>query len=251
MKIAIIGALDEEIKPLFKDIKSVSKEKIGVKTYYRGILYNQQVVFAISGWGKVASSLTTTVLLSRFGADVVLFFGTAGALDPKIKIGDVVIAKELIQHDLDPRPIYPRYQIPHLRMSRIPTDTRLGKLSLIAAKDFVKSGLKQNIDKSILKKFNITNPRVYTGLIGSGDQFISDSSARREIRRRIPGIKCIEMEGASVAQVCYEYNRTPCVIVRIISDAANHDAKFDFPLFISKVAGFYTSGIIRKLFSHF
>src|SRR4030042_4123771 len=128
MKIAIMGAMKEEVNLLLKQMRSVSREKIGLRTYYSGLLYGRRVVLTTSGWGKVASCSTATVLLSHFGVKTFLFFGTAGAIDKKIEIGDIVIADELIQYDLDPRPIFPRYEIPGLGISKIPTDPHLRRL---------------------------------------------------------------------------------------------------------------------------
>ena len=97
-----------------------------------------------------------------------------------------------------------------------------------------------------LANLAITKPSIYTGLIASGDQFISSSEKQAELLQALPDLLAVEMEGAAVAQVAYEYN-LPFIVIRIISDKANHEAVIDFPRFIDKVASHFTAGIIQQL----
>ena len=244
MRIGIMGAMNEEVAPLISDVKNRTQEDIGVRTYHSGLLYDKDVVVTASGWGKTASASAATTLLVHCGAEIIILFGVAGAASGELNIGDVIVAKDLIHHDLDPSPIFPKYQVPLLGMSRFETDTRLRNYAISAVKKFISSGIiEHSIDNPA--RFHITKPAIYQGLIASGDQFISSTDVLSQLRNVFPDIKCVEMEGASVAQVCYEH-KIPLAVVKVISDKADKSAKTDFPLFLSKVISHYSRGIIQN-----
>lgn len=246
MRIGIIGAMNEEVALILSDMKTISQDFIGNRNYYTGFLHGMDVVLTFSGWGKVASASTTTVLLIRYGVEAIIFSGVAGAASPELNIGDIVVATELVQHDLDASPIFPKYQVPLLGISRFKTDTHLQKNATWAAESFVSSDIAKEIPRDLLVEFDISKPTVHRGLIASGDQFITDPIALANIRNIFPRLKCIEMEGASVAQICYEYN-IPFVVIRTISDRAGKNAEAEFNPFILKVASHYSRGIVRNL----
>jgi adenosylhomocysteine nucleosidase len=93
----------------------------------------------------------------------------------------------------------------------------------------------------------MSQPAIHHGLVASGDQFLADTAKTGELRRLLPGVLCTEMEGAAVAQTCYELGETPCAVVRVISDRADHTAAVDFLRFIDEVAEYLTGGIVRTL----
>ena len=246
MRIGIMGAMDEEVALILSDMENIRSEKIGIRTYHSGSLYDKDVVLAVSGWGKVASASTATAMLIGYSVETIIFSGVAGAACDELNIGDIVIASQLVQHDLDASPIFPKYQVPLLGISHFKTDAKLKKAAISAAENFASNEISSHIDSNTLSEFAITKPKVYEGLIASGDKFISSCEALAEIKKDFPDLKCVEMEGAAVAQVCYEHN-VPLTVVRVISDKADSDAEINFPLFISKVASQYSRGIICNL----
>ncbi len=111
----IISAMQEEIQALLNELKNVSTSEKGMRTYYSGTLFNQEVVLVFSRWGKVASAATTTQLINDFDIDEIIFTGVAGGIKEELNIGDIVIGKHLYQHDLDARPFYNQFEIPILK----------------------------------------------------------------------------------------------------------------------------------------
>lgn len=246
MSIGIISAMKEEIQAIHNYLELKTKVVKGMRTYYQGKLFNQDVILVFSRWGKVASATTVTQLINDFEVDEILFTGVAGGIENKIKIGDIVIGKGLYQHDMDASPILPKFEIPLLGKSSFHTDQTKTKSLYSAAKNFLTQidthGLKQ-----VLDTFNIDQPVVHLGDIASGDQFISDSTHRDTIKKELPDVLCVEMEGAAVAQVCFEYN-VPFTIIRTISDNSNNNSHLDFPKFAKEIASEYALGVIKNYF---
>jgi adenosylhomocysteine nucleosidase len=248
MKIGIIGAMKEEINLLQEDLINPIKETFGKRDYFTGKLYNQHVTLVFSRWGKVASASTTTTLIDRFGVDLVIFTGVAGAISSQLNIGDIVISSELVQHDLDVSKlqIYKRFEVPLLGRTHFQADLKYIELSKESALHYIENEMHAEIDSSILQEFNIRKPTVIVGLIASGDQFISNQEVVNKLRSDLIDLQCVEMEGAAVAQVCFEYN-VPVVVIRSISDKADHSAIIDFPGFTDKVASYFSRGVVRNL----
>ena len=259
MRIGIIGASKEEVLHILEDLQESSHESIGKRRYYTGTLYGQDVVLNISGWGKVASASAATAMILRFGVDKIIFCGVCGAASGELNIGDIIIASKLVQHDLDAQPIFAKYQVPPLGIScfhlgldfvREPTyfevDPTLQKAAYEAAQNFVTDSINEDIPKELLNQFNITKPGICQGLIATGDQFIRSVEKMNELQSELPDIKAVEMEGAAVAQVC-KHHGIPFACIRIISDKADHSAVIDFPAFISKIASYFTRGIVREM----
>ncbi len=113
-RIGILGAMPEEINGIVSLLKDKTEVVKGMRTYYLGSINNIEVVVVFSRWGKVASATTVTHLIVEFGITELFFTGVAGAINPDLNIGDIVIASSLIQHDLDARPIMKRFEIPLL-----------------------------------------------------------------------------------------------------------------------------------------
>jgi len=104
------------------------------------------------------------------------------------------------------------------------------------------------IDKEKALTFGITQPKVIISDIASGDQFISEAHAVSKLKTELPTVFCVEMEGAAIAQVCYEYNIL-FSIIRIISDKANDNAHIDFPKFAKEIASHYALGVLKEYFN--
>ncbi len=243
--IGIISAMQEEIQALLHQLQNVSTTIKGMRTYYTGTLYNRRVILVFSRWGKVASAVTTTQLINDFDVNEIIFTGVAGGIIETLNIGDVVIGKNLYQHDLNASPFYEKLEIPILKKKYLET-TNTNQL-LEATTLFIKNYNKY-ISTEDAQNFNITKPKVIIGDIASGDQFISSVKKIKKLNKLIPTATCVEMEGAAVAQVCYEYN-VPFSIIRIISDKANDNATIDFSKFSHKIASYYALGILKNYFA--
>jgi adenosylhomocysteine nucleosidase len=218
-----------------------------MRTYYLGKICNIEVVVVFSRWGKVASATTVTHMIVEFGITKLFFTGVAGAINPDLNVGDIVIGSSLVQYDLDARPIMNRFEIP-----------LLGKTMLCPPKDIldlVFENIKELISNESLihllspkqrEKFSLSNPKVVVGQIASGDRFFASNDDKENLLAVLPEVLCVEMEGASVAQVCFEYN-IPYVIIRTISDKANDNSVIDFKEFVSQVASKFGVEIIKKI----
>lgn len=246
MTIAIMSAMAEENAALVTQMTGVFTTKVGGRTYHQGELWGHSVVLVFSHWGKVAAASTATYLITGLGAKEIIFTGVAGGIDQDLSIGDIVIGHQLYQHDMDASPIIPRHEIPLLGSATIESDSKRREQLDQAAKQFIEKDLAHTLSVELRQEFGLDKPKVITGDIASGDQFISSDKAVSDLRSRLPSVSCVEMEGAAVAQVCQAFH-TPFSIIRTISDAANDEAGVDFPKFINEVAKLYSLGILRCL----
>lgn len=244
-----MGAMPEEINGLIPLMNNCTQSTIGMRTYYSGNINGIATVLVFSRWGKVAAASTVATLIHQFNITELIFTGVAGAVSDSLKIGDIVIAKRLLQHDMDARPLMPQYEIPLLGKTYFDcADAQLLIATQAVAQLLADNNLHQTITAEALKEFNITTPKLYVGDIASGDQFFSENAQKEQLVKNLPGILCVEMEGAAVAQVCFE-NDIPFTIIRTISDAANDESHINFPSFINTIAGRYSIAIIQNMYS--
>ena len=246
--IGIMAAMHEELKRIVTMLEDVTEEKVGHKTVYIGLLNQKQVVVVFSGWGKVASASTTTMLVERYKITKLVFTGVAGAIPQHLEIGDIVIGETFVQHDMDCAGVLgiKRFEIRLLSITEISASAGELRLANQAAGKYLDDDLNGDVETSELANLGITNPTIYTGLIASGDQFINSIEKQQELIEALPELLAVEMEGAAVAQVAYEYS-LPFTVIRIISDKANHHSMADFPRFIEKVASHFAAGIVNRL----
>ncbi|MGM0518638.1 MAG: 5'-methylthioadenosine/adenosylhomocysteine nucleosidase [Campylobacterota bacterium] len=227
-KIAIMGAMEEEIEPLLSYFDNVNVVDYADNKFYEVNFNGLDIVIAYSKIGKVFASLTATTMIEKFGCDTLLFSGVAGAINPKLEIGDLIIADKLCQHDLD----ITAFGHPH---GYVP-----GGNVYIDTSDKLK-----NIAKEVAyeNKLNIIE-----GTIATGDQFVHSDEQKDRIKENFDA-DALEMEGASVAVVCKSLN-IPFFILRAISDTANMEANFDFDEFLktsAKNSADYIIKIIQKI----
>ncbi|WP_291949675.1 5'-methylthioadenosine/adenosylhomocysteine nucleosidase [Campylobacter sp.] len=214
MKIAILGAMPEEITPLLETLKEYDKVEYANNTYYLAKYKNHELVIAYSKIGKVNSTLSATILIEKFKAEIMLFTGVAGAFNPNLEIGDLVYATKLVQYDLDISAFgHPLGFVPGNEIF-IKTDDKLNALALKVA--------------------NELNIKIQSAIIATGDEFICDENKKNKIREIFNADAC-EMEGASVALVC-DALKIPCFVLRSMSDKAGEKAEFDFDEFVEKSA---------------
>ena len=210
-KIAILGAMKEEIEPILEKIENIKYSNYADNIFYEGQINGKEVVLAHSKVGKVFASLSATTLIEKYGCDILLFIGVAGGVNSDLRIGDFVIAKKLCQHDVDISVFgHPFGYISESEVF-IETNEELRDIgaSIALEKDF----------------------KFIEGTIATGDQFIADNDKKEWIKETF-NADCIEMEGASVAVVCKSLG-IPFFIIRSISDSADTDASFNFQEFLN------------------
>jgi adenosylhomocysteine nucleosidase len=246
--LGIISALPDEITAVIESLTEVSTQALGSRRYHQGNFEQCPVVAVFSGWGKVAAAATTTQLIAAYDVTDLVFTGVAGAVQHGLAIGDVVVGTDLMQHDMDASPIFPRYEVPLLGKASMATDAALRSRLRVAAQEFLTVDLAAAVPASSLDWFHVATPRVIEGVIASGDQFIDSAEEIDGLRRRLPQVACVDMEGAAVAQVCEGY-AMPFGIVRTISDSADENAPHDFPRFAREIAGRYSLGILARFVS--
>jgi len=243
-----MAAMQEEIDTLLKELPADSEVvDDGRRTYHSGHLWGTPVVVAFSRWGKVAAATTATHLISDFCVAEILFTGVAGASQPWLKIGDIVVGARLWQHDMDARPFFPRHEIPLLGRTSFASDEKRRNQLLQAAAAFLRDDLPKATSEATRAAFHIQSPKAIEGDIASGDKFFAHRAELVDLLLRLPTIAAIDMESAAVAQVCHEYS-VPFTVVRTISDAADESAAHDFPRFLRQVASAYSHGILKRLF---
>lgn len=243
MKIGIIGAMHEEIMHLLKEMEVERTVERGKRIFYEGRLYGRSVVLVFSRWGKVAAATTATQLIVEFGVQRIVFTGIAGAIDPELNVGDVVIGRKFFQHDMDARPLMSRYEIPLTGRTCFESDEADIHSAFTAINHFLHE---KDAFHAHLAQLGIESPKVVVGDIVSGDQFVHTDSVRNDILENLPEVACVEMEGAAVAQVCADFD-IPLLVIRTISDKANHESEITFSVFLEEVAAEYAHCILQKL----
>jgi adenosylhomocysteine nucleosidase len=240
--IAIMAAMKEEMVGLASALQGARTIHNGSRQFNTGTLHGQPVVLVLSRIGKVAAATTATALVERFDVSAIVFTGVAGGLASGVNVGDMVVASEFIQHDMDASPLFAPLEIPLYGRAHFPTDIALTQSLRAVAQDILKNPA-QWIDNKTLKDLHVQSPKVHSGLVLSGDRFVSTSSESQALQQRLPLALAVEMEGAAVAQVCHDYE-VPFAAVRTISDRADDAATTDFSRFIQEVASRYTSALI-------
>jgi adenosylhomocysteine nucleosidase len=243
-RLGLISALHQEQAGLIQTMQDAQTVSRGMRDYVSGSLWDIECVCVLSRIGKVAAAATAATLIERFGVTHILFTGVAGAVDKQVRVGDIVVADLLAQHDMDASPLFPRFEVPLLGQSLFSTDVHMTDLICDAANDFIQHRL-TDIPPEDRTAFGLQQPRVHRGLIASGDEFIHRQPRRTALKQAFPELLAVEMEGAAVAQVCFEFG-IPFAVVRTISDSANEDAPLDFMQFIERVAARYAFGIVRR-----
>lgn len=229
--IGIIGAMDEEVAKLKECIEEVAIQTIASMDFYHGKLSGKEVVVVRSGIGKVNAAICAQILVDHYHVCAIINTGIAGSLNADINIGDIVLSKTALQHDVDAVSFgYDPAVIPRMETSVFDGDEHL-----------------INIAKEVCEE-KIHDIRVFVGRVVSGDQFISDKAKKEWLIENFKA-DCTEMEGAAIAHAAY-LNQIPFLIIRAISDKADDSAHMDYPEFESmaiKNSVLLLKSIIEKL----
>ncbi|MBN1184659.1 MAG: 5'-methylthioadenosine/adenosylhomocysteine nucleosidase [Bacteroidales bacterium] len=231
--VVIIGAFNEEIEYLVENMNEPEKVIIEGLQFTKGIIHEKTVIVGISGIGKVNAAMTTALVIESFHPGYIIFTGIAGGLNPLLCPGDLIIGERTVQHDLlfiGSDTIYsyiPKNPLTgQLNPVYFNADSNLFAIALQAAKNLDTTKLAVNEEYGL--------PKVMSGTIVSGDAFIASSDKKGDLISRFHA-DAVEMEGAAVAQVCYQFN-VPCLVIRSISDSADDKAKVTLETFYKQAA---------------
>ncbi len=225
MKIAVIGAMEQEVELLRKKIENAETKEIANSEFTIGTYKNHEVILLKSGIGKVNAAMTTAILLSEYKPDYVINTGSAGGYDPTLSVGAIVISDEVRHHDVDVTAFgYEMGQVPQLPAA-FKSDAHLMKLAEEAVKE-------------------IGEHEAATGLIATGDIFMHNPEKVEEVRGHFPQMKACEMEAAAVAQVCHQFE-VPFVVIRSLSDIAGKESSISFDKFLPVAAKHSTEIVLR------
>ncbi len=201
----IAGAVEEEVWCIIENLSQDSVSQWGRRLVHTGKLKNQEVVVMTTGVGKVKAAASIQYLLDHFPVDTVIFAGMAGSVNPEVKVGDIVISQEVVQHDFD---LAGKGKVDEMKTPWFEADPGLIDLAVKASHEL---GFGENC---------------HVGKILTGDQAIIDSKKRQWLWDTFCG-DCVEMEGAAVASVCSQSN-IPFVLIRAITDLADGNTQNDF-----------------------
>ena len=226
-KIGIIGAMDLEVDALKEKMTGVTITTRARMDFYEGKLNHADVVVVRCGIGKVNAALCVQILADLFDVTHVINTGVAGSLNAALDIGDILISRDVIHHDVDVRIFgYPLGEVPQLGTRAFPAEETMAELAV---------ELCGQVNPDI---------RVKLGRVVSGDQFISDSEVKARLIEEFQA-DCTEMEGASIAQGAW-LNGLPFLIIRAISDKADDSAQMDYPTF-ERAAAVHSARLVEAL----
>jgi adenosylhomocysteine nucleosidase len=221
MKAGIIGAMEPEVAILKAKLTNAKSVEHAGYTFHQGQLDGSDVVIVQSGIGKVAAALATAVLIDRFNVDYVVNTGSAGGFDTQLKVGDIVVSSEVRYHDVDLTAFgYEVGQLPANPAAFIPHN------DLVLA---AKAGIAQ------LSQDGKGNIQAITGLIATGDTFMTKEEDVAKARANFPTMAAVEMEGAAIAQTCLQL-KTPFVVIRSLSDIAGKESPHTFEEYLETAA---------------
>ena len=244
--VAILGAFDEEVAILEAQLVAPRAHTIEGIQFMAGTLNKQSVVIARTGVGKVNAAMTATLIIEHFQPNKVIFTGVAGGLNPDLQIGDIVIAQKTAQHDLG------RLESAELENFGVRNPINGKRNPVFFPAD---PGLLQITETAIadikLNPFQTPqgqrHPRIIKGTVVTGDMFIAFDAKKRALHKNL-GADAVEMEGAAVAQICWQ-NNVPCLVIRSLSDNAGAEASEDFKKYY-KIAARNSATLVTRIISH-
>jgi len=234
--IGLICAIPQELAHLRGALADARSENVAHTVFDTGTIDGHDVVLAGSGMGKVNAALVTTLLADRFGCRAVVFSGVAGGLDPRLAIGDIVVADMVIQHDAG---MLENERVQVYQPGYVPVINPTDQLGYPTDPDLLGRVRRR------LEGISIPGQIVY-GTVLSGDQYLNCDMTRERLLGELGG-QAVEMEGGAVAQVCEAFG-IPWLVIRALSDLAGGNALFDFTTFVDQAAA-SSAAILRRLLS--
>ncbi|MBD1382059.1 5'-methylthioadenosine/S-adenosylhomocysteine nucleosidase [Metabacillus arenae] len=226
MKIAIIGAMEEEVTILRNKLENKEQKIIAGCEFTTGSFNGKEVILLKSGIGKVNAALSTAILLDRYQPDYVINTGSAGGFHHSLNVGDVIISTEVRHHDVDVTAFGYEYgQVPGLPAAFLP-DPMLVENAVAAAK-------------------TVSSSQVVKGIIATGDSFMNDPVRVEFVRTKFSELHAVEMEAAAISQVCHQF-KVPFVIIRALSDIAGKESDISFEQFL-ETAAVNSSQLVLKI----
>lgn len=217
MKIGIIGAMEPEVSVLRDQISNLTTEQYAGIEFYSGQINGNDVVVSLSGIGKVAAAVSTTLLIEKYAPDCIINTGSAGGFDPQLNVGDIVIGSEVRHHDADLTVFgYEIGQLPKMPAAFLP-HPELARVAKAAMANLT------------------TDAKITEGLITTGDTFMADPEHVAKARANFPTMKAVEMEAAAIAQTCHLFD-VPFVVIRSLSDIAGKESELSFDEYLVTAA---------------
>ncbi len=222
--IGIIAAMDSEIAAIKDSMTNKTTETVSGIDFVRGKLCDKEVVVAKCGIGKVFAAICAQTMILKYAPKLVINTGVGGTLTNKLSIGDIAVACDVVQHDMDTSPLGdPVGLVSGINVVHFPADKNAVELICKAA-----------------DSLGINNVK---GTIASGDQFIASKEKKAYIVENFDAVAC-EMEGAAIGHVCY-VNDTPFAVIRAISDSADDSSHMDYGEFL-KIAAERSFGVVTS-----
>jgi adenosylhomocysteine nucleosidase len=216
MKIAILGAMDEEVKLIKESLNHLQEVAYAHVVFFTGELHGHEIVLVKCGIGKVASAVATTMIIDKFDPDFVVNTGSAGGFDKELNIGDIVISNAVTHHDVDLTVF----------------GYVLGQCAGMPENYVCNEQLIEAAEKSAKQ---IEGVKVKKGLVCSGDSFVGSDELALATLQKFPSMIAVEMEGAAIAQTAYLLG-IPFLVIRSLSDIAGKTSTVSFQAYLEKAA---------------
>ena len=229
MRIGIIGAMDEELIPIRAIVHHLQSFEKGNRTFWKGEIYGHEIFLTRCDHGKVNAVIATQQLIDYFSVVAIFNMGSSGALDPRLEVGDLVVASEFIQHDFDVTDwgVKPGEIMFGILMSNSAGQMQYRSQQIFRADSAFTQLAVEIAHNTELTCLNGHSPRIYTGRVLSGDQFISKQEKAHTLWETHQGL-CTDMEASAIAHAC-EVNQVSFLCIRAISDKADGSAVNDGP----------------------
>ena len=243
--IAILGAFDEEVAILEAQLVNPKAHTIEGMQFLTGTLNEHNLVIARTGVGKVNAAMTATLVIEHFRPNRVIFTGVAGGLNPDLQIGDIVVAEKTAQHDLG------RLESAEIENFgvRNPVNGQRNPVFFPADPELlqiVETALKGIELNPFQTPHGQRHPRIVKGTVITGDVFVASDAKKAALHKSL-GADAVEMEGAAVAQICWQHN-VPCLVIRSLSDNAGANASEDFKKYY-KIAARNSAALVTRIIS--
>jgi adenosylhomocysteine nucleosidase len=242
MTLALMAAMPEELQALLPLLGAARAHHHAGREFHSGQRDGRELVLVCSPPGAVAAAITATLLIERFGAEAIVSTGVAGGLHPRVRIGDVVVARELLRRDALDAPLFVRTDAPADGRARLLTDPELGGALLDAARAALE--VERIALTGSLALLGIAVPQVHEGLVLGGEVAVASEAERSALVHERPDALAVESDGAALAEVCHDFD-LPFALLRCIADRADEQAPGDRRRFVAQVAGPLAAAVVR------